>query len=144
MQPRPLLPRRYAAYWVCQTKAEIKTATDKDTTLRCLRAAIRSNCWNGDILQPFRAIKHEISVDLTNNILLRGTRIIIPESLQRHVIKLAHKGHQGTAKTKALLLEYVWFPKLLSLENLFADHGFIILLGKFTYYCVYSHYRVYS
>eukprot|EP00795_Rhopilema_esculentum_P010145 gene10145-18811_t len=78
---------------------EIKAATDKDTTLRCLRAAIRSNCWNGDILQPFRAIKHEISVDLTNNILLRGTRIIIPESLQRHVIKIAHEGHQGTAKT---------------------------------------------
>ena len=96
---------------------EIKTATDKDTTLRCLLAAIRSNCWNDDILQPFRAIKHEISVDLTNNILLRGTRIIIPESLQRHVIKIAHKGHQGTAKTKALLLEYVWFPKLENLVN---------------------------
>ncbi|XP_065068432.1 uncharacterized protein K02A2.6-like [Rhopilema esculentum] len=96
---------------------EIKAATDKDTTLRCLRAAIRSNCWNGDILQPFRAIKHEISVDLTNNILLRGTRIIIPESLQRHVIKIAHEGHQGTAKTKALLREYVWFPKLENLVN---------------------------
>ncbi|XP_065054391.1 uncharacterized protein K02A2.6-like [Rhopilema esculentum] len=88
-----------------------------DTTLRCLRAAIRSNCWNGDILQPFRAIKHEISVDLTNNILLRGTRIIIPESLQRHVIKIAHEGHQGTAKTKPLLREYVWFPKLENFVN---------------------------
>ena len=33
---------------------------------------------------------------------------------------------------------------VVSLENLFADHGFIILLRKFTYYCVYSHYRVYS
>ena len=42
----------------------------------------------------------------------RGARLIIPAGLQICVIKLAHEGHQGLAKTKALLHEYVWFPDI--------------------------------
>jgi transposase InsO family protein len=37
---------------------------------------------------------------------------VIPEVLQDRIIKLAHKSHQGIAKTKALLRSTVWFPKL--------------------------------
>ena len=47
-----------------------------------------------------------------NNILLRGMRIIVPVSLQKHTIKMAHQGHQGLCKTKSLLLEHVWFPRM--------------------------------
>ena len=45
-----------------------------------------------------------------HDILLRGTRLIIPQSLQRHVVDLAHSGHLGIVKTKTLLREKVWFP----------------------------------
>lgn len=44
-------------------------------------------------------------------ILLRGTRfVIIPLSLQKHVIDLAHAEHLGIVKRKTLLRENVWFP----------------------------------
>ena len=35
---------------------------------------------------------------------------MIPGSLQGRVIQLAHEGHQGVSKTKALLRSKVWFP----------------------------------
>ncbi len=35
---------------------------------------------------------------------------MIPKELQRRVVDLAHEGHQGITKTKALLREKVWFP----------------------------------
>jgi len=43
---------------------------------------------------------------------LRGTRIVIPETLQQQTIQLAHEGHQGITKCKALLREKVWFAAI--------------------------------
>jgi len=37
---------------------------------------------------------------------------VIPASLQDRVIQLAHQGHQGITKTKALLRSKTWFPKI--------------------------------
>ena len=91
--------------------SEISKATDEDDSLCALRAAIRTRCWNSDRIRPFKQIKEEITID-HHNVLLRGTRIIIPTSLQQHVIQIAHEGHQGQAKTKALLREHVWFPDM--------------------------------
>ena len=94
------------------TIEEIRSAVENDKQLRAVRAAIKTNLWSSDLVKPFRRIGEEITIDHKNQILLRGTRIIIPQALQSRVIKLAHVGHQGLAKTKALLREYVWFPEI--------------------------------
>ena len=94
------------------TIEEIRSAVENDKQLHAVRAAIKTNLWSLDLVKPFRAISEEITIDHTNHILLRGTRIIIPQALQSRVIKLAHEGHQGVAKTKAMLREYVWFPEI--------------------------------
>ena len=44
------------------------------------------------------------------NIILRGTRIVIPSGLRKRAMELAHEGHQGLVKTKQLIRETVWFP----------------------------------
>ena len=44
--------------------------------------------------------------------ILKGTRIVMPTSLQQRVIDLAHEGHQGIVKTKKLLREKVWFHRM--------------------------------
>ena len=46
------------------------------------------------------------------NIILRGSRIVIPKNLRDRAISIAHEGHQGLVKTKQLLCEKVWFPKI--------------------------------
>ena len=56
-------------------------------------------------------------MDNDHPVLLRGSRIIIPMSIQKQVIKIAHEGHQGIAKTKARLREAVWFPNLDNSER---------------------------
>ena len=45
-------------------------------------------------------------------LLLDGSRIVIPEVLQEHVLKLAHEGHQGMVKTKCRQRSKVWWPKV--------------------------------
>ena len=41
-------------------------------------------------------------------LLLRGNRIVMSESLWKHIIVLAHEDHQGMTCTKARLREEVW------------------------------------
>ena len=43
---------------------------------------------------------------------LRGNCIVIPESLCKHAIALAHEGHQGMMCTKARHREKVWWPNM--------------------------------
>lgn len=57
-------------------------------------------------------MKDELAVSATGNLILRGTCIVIPKSLQEHVVNLAQEGHQGLMKTKSLLREKVWFPNI--------------------------------
>ena len=64
-------------------------------------------------MNPFVKIWDELSV--VDDILLRTHRIIIPITLRRKIVKVAHEGHLGIVKTKNLLRSRVWFPKLDSL-----------------------------
>ena len=57
-------------------------------------------------------MKDELTVSASGNLVLSGTRIVVPKSLQYHVVNLAHEGHQGLVKTKSLLREKVWFPHI--------------------------------
>ena len=89
--------------------SEIQIATDADKALQSLRAAIRYNMWDCDLVKPYSNIKDGLTV-APQNIVLRGSRIVIPTSLLQKAIDLAHDTHQGLVETKALLREKVWFP----------------------------------
>ena len=91
---------------------KIKDATQEDRTLRALNAALKTGFWNVDHLKPYKSIKDEITFDHINYVFVGGTWLILPDSLQDQIIKLAHQGHQGHSKTTALVREYVWFPNL--------------------------------
>ena len=43
---------------------------------------------------------------------MRGTGIVMPQSLRKQTIMLAHEGHQGMVRTKARLREKVWWPQM--------------------------------
>ena len=47
---------------------------------------------------------------MSENIILRGTRIVLPEALQQRAIDIAHESHQDLSKIKALLRTKTWFP----------------------------------
>ena len=42
----------------------------------------------------------------------RGSKIVIPESIQKKTVDIAHESHHGICKTKALLRGKAWFSKI--------------------------------
>ncbi|XP_033106609.1 pirin-like [Anneissia japonica] len=68
----------------------------------------------------FRKIATELTVS-NNGLILKGTKVIIPNELRTRVINLAHEGHQGQVKTKTLLREKVWFPNIDSMVASLCD-----------------------
>lgn len=71
-----------------------------------MREAIYENKWN-DLSAPFRPIEMELC--FAENILLRGSRIIIPKNLRDRILQLAHEGHPGINKMKQRLRSKVWW-----------------------------------
>ena len=62
-------------------------------------------------LQPYFTIRHELAV--MNECIVRGShRLLVPESLQKRLIVLAHETHQGIVRTKQRLRELYWWPKM--------------------------------
>ena len=61
---------------------------------------------NLNSLHSFANVKDELSVT-QDGVMLRDSRIVIPSLLQQKVIDLAHVGHQGIIKMKALLSKKV-------------------------------------
>lgn len=58
----------------------------------------------------YKQISSELAVSHADDIILQGTRIVIPVSLEYSVLQLARKEHQGIVKT--LLRSKVWFPNI--------------------------------
>ena len=105
---------------------EINDSNSKDPTLQAVVSAVRSGDWstakkdkqvNQHDYEALEKIKDELTISISSNVILRGTKIVIPQRLQQRVVDLAHEGHQGIVKTKALLRDKVWFPGINQLTE---------------------------
>ena len=113
------------------TLQEIEEETEKDQTLQAAIDLIRRNRWHEvDKIQDPTINKQDLKIlcstkqDLTvkGDIILKGTRIVIPQKLRHKAIELAHKpGHSGTTRTKSLLREKVWFPYIDKMVKEFVE-----------------------
>ena len=66
--------------------------------------------WDEDTkLKPNR-LRAELSANQTGDLVLKGSKIDIPKSLQDRATKLGYGGHQAIENTKALLREKIWYP----------------------------------
>ena len=93
---------------------EIAAATARDSTLQAVIIAVRTGKWfaaanhpnvDSEAYKALEQVKGELTICTSTQVILRGSRIVIPAELQRRVVDLAHEGHQGITKTKALLRE---------------------------------------
>ncbi|XP_060073561.1 uncharacterized protein K02A2.6-like [Ylistrum balloti] len=82
---------------------QIRTRTDEDEQLSQVKALIE-NGWpeNKNVLtknlQEFWKLRNELTIN--EGIVLKGERIVIPESLQDEILSDLHVGHFGIEKTK--------------------------------------------
>ena len=90
------------------TLSEIETATAKDPMLQAVMSAVKSNCWykaSPDVsiseLSCYAQVKDKLTC--TDTVLLKSDRLVVPAVLQERIVDIAHEGHLGIVKTKALL-----------------------------------------
>ena len=110
-----------AAIPIAMTIEEVKRETAKDSTLQAVISLVRSNKWydttqyqGTDVdqaaLSNYSRVRDTLTVNESGDLVMRDYRIVVPRTLQHRVVELAHEGHQGICKTKALLRTKVWFP----------------------------------
>ena len=69
----------------------------------------------------FEKIKSDLTVT-KDGLLLKNEKVVIPKSLQKVMVRIAHQGHQGIVKTKKLARRHIWFPRMDQLlENAVRD-----------------------
>ena len=61
-------------------------------------------------MKPYWSTRGELTV--VQSILLKGTRIVIPSSMQLEILDKIHEGHQGIAKCRERAKGSVWWPGL--------------------------------
>eukprot|EP00111_Clytia_hemisphaerica_P013648 TCONS_00040124-protein len=85
---------------------EIAKETVTDQTLSTVvNSVIRDNWSNNPDIMPFHKIRDQLSV--SNGILLKNNQIVIPQSLQRKILDIAHQRNQGIVRTKLNLRDHV-------------------------------------
>lgn len=88
---------------------EIRQASLADQEIKQANHALATNQLHS-LPKAFQSISDELST--TNDILLRGNRIVLPKSLQTKAVLLAHEDHAGITRTKQRLRSKLWWPKM--------------------------------
>ncbi|MCG7869747.1 MAG: DDE-type integrase/transposase/recombinase, partial [Candidatus Thiodiazotropha taylori] len=96
---------------IALTKQELQLAAQQDEIFQQVRHALQTDRWKrkGN-LKPYFQVRHELSVK--DDLILKGSKLVIPTRLQTRVLELAHESHRGLKKTKQLLRSKVWFPNI--------------------------------
>ncbi|XP_048249112.1 uncharacterized protein K02A2.6-like [Haliotis rufescens] len=99
------------------TTDHVAKATRNDPVLQAVVQALNTGNWKSSnnvdkVYDSLYKCRNELSVAMNNQILLKGAQIVLPPSLHRQAVDLAHAGHQGIVKTVSLLREKIWFRGL--------------------------------
>ena len=87
---------------------EVEEASGNDEELQNVRDAIQTG--NFVKCRAYMAIASELCV--VGQLVLRGTRIVLPVKLRPAALALAHEGHLGIVGTKTMLRSKVWWPAM--------------------------------
>ena len=93
---------------VALVPSEVEPLSAKDPTLELVRQAVISGDWSKLQGTTYKMVKDELWV--IGQLVMRGGRKVMPESLWNRTVLLAHEGHQGVTRTKSRLREKVWWP----------------------------------
>lgn len=98
----------------------IAKETMNDSTLQLVSKAIKKENMTAQelrIIERFGKLLNEMALS-SDSIIMRNHQVVLPKSLQRRAIEIAHEGHLGVVKTKQLLRSKVWFPEIEKLAEL--------------------------
>ena len=109
------LPFMTSVQFSSEIITRIRTATNEDYELQVLKEVVFRG-WPQSRTDVHKSLlsswnfRDEISI--AASILLKGSMIIIPESIQRSILSKLHAAHEGMEKTKLRASEAVCWPGL--------------------------------
>nr|XP_034321902.1 uncharacterized protein K02A2.6-like [Crassostrea gigas] len=86
---------------------EVEEVSKRDEELVRIRRFIKEGEWEKSCVDYFPFRDEFCSIGY---LVLRGSRIVIPRSLRKQCVQLAHQGHLGIVGTKQQLRTKVWWP----------------------------------
>ncbi|XP_046865646.1 uncharacterized protein LOC124459908 [Drosophila willistoni] len=92
------------------TISEIMEKSMQDEEIIDAMTYLSTNSWEANSSSPYYLFRWELST--VENVLLRGTKIVIPTILRSQVLELAHEGHPGESAMKRRLRSKVWWPRI--------------------------------
>ncbi|XP_062706679.1 uncharacterized protein K02A2.6-like isoform X1 [Aedes albopictus] len=89
---------------------ELESASATDPVLCELRGCLNRGIWNytSELLKPFHAFRNELGT--VGNLIVRGSRLIVPTILRPRMLQLGHEGHPGRTKMQQRLRSTCWWP----------------------------------
>ncbi|UYV66679.1 K02A2.6-like, partial [Cordylochernes scorpioides] len=99
---------------------EIKVCTEQDPVFQKLKEMVQKGVWPYPLNEEFKCFyKFKDELSIFDNLILKGSRILLPSKLIKRVLRIAHETHQGMTRTKQLLREkYFWINMDFDIENL--------------------------
>nr|CAH7764203.1 unnamed protein product [Callosobruchus chinensis] len=94
---------------VAVSLSEIQQLSKTDEEILQVKEGLYKDVWSGSA-NSYKIFQHKLC--FSNDILLRGNRIVIPKLLRERVLKLGHEGHPGIVCMKRRLRTKVWWPNL--------------------------------
>ena len=104
----PVSPEKYKQY---------QEETLKDRQLQTLKAIVEHGWPEQKVDVPeeikiFWPFRHEISC--IDNLMFKGWKLIIPQTLRSEMLKLVHESHLGVVKCKTRAREFMYWPGMMS------------------------------
>ena len=91
------------------TIEEIQEASRNDELLSKIKEQIETEKWLKEpAYKPYYISRRELWI--SGDIILKGSKLVIPMNLRERILSTAHQHHLGIVKTKGLLREKVWWP----------------------------------
>ena len=100
---------------------DIKSSQSSDATCQKIHEYLQAG-WphksrQPNDVKPFMSVSTELS--LQDGLLMRSSRIVVPQSLRADILQRIHSGHQGITKCRARASQSVWWPRMSKeIENL--------------------------
>ena len=85
---------------------EIERVSAQDSECQAVRNCLIEGYWD-NAPKSYLPVRNELT--FIGHVILRGTRIAIPQALCKRVVSLALERHQGVVKTKERLRTKVWW-----------------------------------
>ncbi|KFD60021.1 hypothetical protein M514_07753 [Trichuris suis] len=91
----------------------IARETSRDPVLERVRDWTRHGWPRNPVSEAFKPfVAHQNELSVHKDCVIRGCRVVVPQSLRTTVLQLLHAGHPGIVRMKSLARSYVWWPRV--------------------------------